>query len=138
MTAYIPHKDTLLILSKIQKSIITAYNAGKTQDNFIYPEYPLFAFAKEASQSENKKISGCSILFPEAENNELYFPFILTHEDGSKETLQIKFAKSNSSIKKAPEINSGAFPMQVRIFRKARAVIEYNSWQIFDEKWLKL
>lgn len=143
MTAYIPHKDTLFLLSQMQKNIIQTHN-NKHPENFLFPQYPMFAFYDEKKNAEcteiakYKKIESASILLPKAENCEIYFPFVLKYTDGTQDNMKIIFATTKQPIKKAPEINSDAFPLQLRIFRKARAVIEYNSWQIFDDKWVKL
>lgn len=138
MTAYIPHKDILLRLSQMQKNIIFTYNRKKTPLEFLFPQYPLFAFTPEPENIVNKKLESCSILAPKLEDCQLYFPFVLKYADGSHDNLQIVFATSKQPIKKAPEINSDAFPLQLRVFRKARAVLECNSWQIFDDKWVKV
>ena len=168
MTAYIPHKDTLFLLAQMQKNIIRAHN-DKQPEDFLFPQYPLFAFhddaeiAKCTKDEKGKGLESAGILSPKADGCEMYFPLVLKYADGTQDNLRIIFATSKQpirlvkarfaqgldsavfgfhnykpEIKKAPEFNSDAFPLQLRIFRKARAVLECNSWQIFDEKWVKL
>lgn len=137
MTAYILHKDTALILANFQKQFISEYNKQKMPSEYMLPKYPLFAFLEE-KDSINNKIKNCTILFPQAESKEVFFPFMIEYQDGTKEALKIIFATSKEEIKKTPDIKSDVFPMPIHIFRKADAILENNSWQIFNDKWYKI
>ena len=147
MTAYIPHKDMLLALSKMQRSIIRACNKETLPESFLIPQYPHFAFDKEKESTENKNPCSCRVLFPETDGMQVYFPFVLEYADGTQRKMKIIIATLSKivsretlydKIKNAPEIDADAFPLKLRIFRKAQALVECNSWQIFNDKWFKL
>lgn len=142
MTAYLPHKDTAIVLADIQKQYIYAYNKDRPLSEHLFPRYPLFAFA----QKEKKEtICSCIIKKPAAEGSEVFFPFILTYSDGTEECLRIIFASlgmegsSNLSKESAPDSTfKTTFPIRVSTVRQAEVEMTKNRWEVFSDRWYKI
>lgn len=140
MNALIPNKDTVHLLSELQKKIINGFNTQTTsEESFLFPQYPLAAFFDEINDSSFKAES-CTIFFPETENEFLYFPVEVCCPDS---TMNLKIIFARTAERKPAEILSideeikKAFPIRERSFKTAAVILENNSWQIFDEKWHK-
>ena len=134
MKAIVAHQDTLFFLAGIQKKIISLLE----KETLVYPQYPLYAFTEETIP---RKIISCTIGFPKAERELAVFPLIL-EGNGTKLNLAIPFArtagKTDMPTFMLPEEIKNAFPKKERIFRTATAIIKENSWQLFDDKWIKI
>lgn len=134
--ALIPHKDTLLILSQLQKQIIATANNGSS---LFVPLFPLWAFITNDHPSFTN-CSSCTINPPQADDHDLFFPVTLSH-DGNTMVLRINFATTDDVIKKTPDFSaiekSGAVPLTMRIFRLAAVTISNNGWTISKERWVK-
>ncbi len=141
MTVYIPHKDTLFLLARLQRSFIASYNQGLCREDYLFPQYPLYAFADDGQPSV--PAIACEILAPVAEKTQCFFPFELETADGTVEHFKIVFATGKSAIDglKASDtferLPEKLFPLHPRSWQRGRAVIENNSWQIFDTAWCK-
>ena len=153
MHALVPHKDTLFLLSQVQRSFISQYNTMLTQNTsepFAYPQFPLWCLYDDSLSSFEHDIASCTIESPAYENNEFYFPVHIFCNAPSNEqstslqkiTLRIVFAKTDAAIKKAPDFSlvekSDAFPLRQRVFRVGTATVENNGWSLSDDRWVKL
>lgn len=134
MNAIIPHKDTLFFLAGIQRNIISILN----REANVFPLYPLFAMT---DQDIPGGMTGCTIGLPETEWNKAYFPVEIEYADHCLK-LSIFFARTVDG-KEMPEFDlpqeiKNAFPKKERIFRTANAIFENNTWQIYDDRWIKI
>ena len=70
-----------------------------------------------------------------------YFPLELWNGDLKRE-YRINFAAIHCGTENAmPNMDDGfcsEFPLSVPCYKTGLAVIENNSWKIFDEKWFKI
>ena len=137
MFAIIPHKDCLFFLSNAAREIIRACNLLGTDGNAFSPLYPLWAFTETVPEN----ILSLSILPPEYDGKELYFPVKLCCLE-SDLNLRINFARKMSGTDKGrsmsvPDEILSKFPLVQRSFRQALVVMENNGWKVFDEKWHK-
>lgn len=142
MKAFIPHKDTLLQLARAQREYIDAFNARPATGVFLYPRYPLWAFAEELPE----EILGCAIRAPLPCDGGASFPVELESAEG-KTMLRIVFATAGDSpspatgvscpAAAAPAVRCVQFPLRPRVFRTGTALLQDNGWQLFDERWHK-
>ena len=142
MHAIIPHKDCLFFLSSAAGKIILSMNHQLGKSDFFVPVFPLWAF----TEAPVEKIRSFSVLSPESDGREIFFPLKLGSEKNNLR-LRIVFARrlskvepdSESELKSVPvppEI-IGKFPMAQRSFRESLVVLENNGWKIYDERWHK-
>ena len=138
MFAIIPHKDCLFFLSSAAREIIRAANHSLDFGVIFSPVFPLWAF----TESVPENILSLSVLPPQSENKELFFPLKIRGMD-SDLLLRIVFARrirnsacDEKSLKVPPEIRD-KLPLVQRTFRQALVVMENNGWKVYDEKWHK-
>lgn len=143
MFAFVPGKDALLFLAKIQKKIISNFNSNCSADFFAVPVFPLWAFFGFALP---EKIISCEFLEPVFKDEKFIFPVkIVFLKDGTENeiNLEVVFGKILGKIKNSLEfhLNSNeiknCFPYKIRVFKTGNVLIQNNSWQLFDEKWSK-
>lgn len=148
MKVIVPHKDTIFLLSKVQREFISAYNTT----SYAFPQYPLWCFLTpedEQQLSSATKITSLEIQAPAFEGTVFFFPVLIaiagdasTEGNVSLKTSRIVFAKTDDSIKKALDFSllekSDAFPLHPRVFRIGEASVENNGWSLTDDHWVKL
>ena len=71
MFAFVPGKDVLLFLAKIQKKIISVFNSNRPAKFFAAPVFPLWAFFDFAFP---EKIISCEFLEPVFKDEKFIFP----------------------------------------------------------------
>ena len=122
MFAFVPGKDVLLFLAKIQKKIISVFNSNRPAKIFAAPVFPLWAFFDFA------------------------FPVKIISLKDEKEkliNLEIVFGKILGEIKSSLEFHidsdeiKNCFPYKIRVFKIGNVLVQDNNWQLFDEKWCK-
>ena len=121
MFAFVPGKDVLLFLAKIQKKIISAFNSNRPAKFFAAPVFPLWAFFDFAFP---EKIISCEFL-EKLINLEIVFGKILGEIKSS-----LEFHLDSDEIK-------NCFPYKIRVFKIGNVLVQDNNWQLFDEKWCK-
>lgn len=134
MNALIPHKDTLLFLYKVQKEIIQQIEKEK----LIYPQFPLYCLQENEIPNE---IISFTIFKPKTKKEFAIFPIEIECKK-NKLNFFIVFAKTSDNSP-MPELTiskefEDAFPKKEHIFRIANIIHHENSWQIFDDKWVKI
>ncbi len=143
MFAFVPGKDALLFLAKIQKKIISAFNSNCSAEFFTSPVFPLWAFFDFALP---EKIISCEFLEPVFRDEKFIFPVkIIFLKDGTENTinLEVAFGKILGKIKSSFKLHldsdeiKNCFPYKIRVFKTGNVLIQNNSWQLFDEKWIK-
>ena len=82
-TVLVPHKDTLFLLSKAQKSIILEYNKTHQKENYLLPSYPLWGkLDEQVFKVQNKiKITDASLTGPFVEKTKAFFYFKVSTKD---------------------------------------------------------
>ena len=129
MFAFVPGKDVLLFLAKIQKKIISAFNSNRPAKFFAAPVFPLWAFFDFAFP---EKIISCEFLEP-----------VFKDEKEKLINLEIVFGKILGEIKSSLEFHldsdeiKNCFPYKIRVFKIGNVLVQDNNWQLFDEKWCK-
>ena len=135
--ALVPHRDAVLKLSRFSKKIIYSFNKENHPGNFAFPIFPLWSFADFFPDTVTK----AEILFPKSDGKNFYFPPELWNGDLKRE-YRINFAAIHCGTENAmPNMDDGfcsEFPLSVPCYKTGLAVIENNSWKIFDEKWFKI
>ena len=143
MFAFVPGKDALLFLAKIQKKIISAFNFNCSAEFFAAPVFPLWAFFDFALP---EKIISCEFLEPVFKDEKFIFPVkIIFSKDGTENeiNLEVVFGKILGKIKSSLEFHldsdeiKNCFPYKIRVFKTGNVLVQNNSWQLFDEKWIK-
>ncbi len=135
MEALIPNKDSLFDLLQIQKKILQQLQ-NINSDAIISPVYPLYAFA-EKIEGDILKVIIEKIDF-NSESKHLSFSLTVEYKD-KKEKLKIDFGKIVSENINEFSVNDIQFSaINLKILRLATVTFENNSWQVFDEKWIKL
>ena len=130
MFAFVPGKDVLLFLAKIQKKIISVFNSNRPAKFFAAPVFPLWAFFDFAFP---EKIISCEFLEPVFKDEKFIFPVKIISLKDEKEkliNLEIVFGKILDEIK-------NCFPYKIRVFKIGNVLVQDNNWQLFDEKWCK-
>ena len=93
MFAFVPGKDVLLFLAKIQKKIISVFNSNRPAKFFAAPVFPLWAFFDFAFP---EKIISCEFLEPVFKDEKFIFPVKIISLKDEKEkliNLEIVFGK---------------------------------------------
>ena len=143
MFAFVPGKDALLFLAKIQKKIISAFNSNCSAEFFAVPVFPLWAFFDFALP---EKIISCEFLEPILKDEKFIFPVkIIFLKDGTENEINLKvvFVKILGERKSSLEFHldsdeiKNCFPYKIRVFKTGNVLVQNNSWQLFDEKWGK-
>lgn len=135
MKALIPNKDSLFELIQIQKKILQQLQ-NNCPDAVISPVYPLYAFS-EKIEHEIKSVKIEKIVYGR-ECNTFSFAVKIQYEE-KIQNLKIDFGKTVTGKINEKSILDIDFPeMNLKIFRLATVIFENNSWQVFDEKWIKL
>ncbi|MDO5774479.1 MAG: hypothetical protein Q4P16_09230 [Spirochaetales bacterium] len=143
MFAFVPGKDALLFLAKIQKKIISIFNSNCSAEFFASPVFPLWAFFGFALP---EKIISCEFLEPILKDEKFIFPVkIVFLKDGTENTmdLEVVFGKILGERKSSLEFHldsdeiKNCFPYKIRVFKTGNVLVQNNSWQLFDEKWSK-
>ena len=143
MFAFVPGKDALLFLAKIQKKIISAFNSNCSAEFFAVPVFPLWAFFDFPFP---EKIISCEFLEPFFKDEKFIFPvkiIFLKDEIENTINLEVVFGKILGEIKSNLEFHldsdeiKNCFPYKIRIFKTGNVLVQNNSWQLFDEKWIK-
>lgn len=135
MEALIPNKDSLFDLLQIQKKILQQLQ-NKNPAAIISPVYPLYAFAEKIERDILKVIIE-KIDF-NSESKHLSFSLKVEYKD-KIEKLKIDFGKIVSGNINEFSVNDIQFSViNLKILRLATVTFENNSWQVFDEKWIKL
>ena len=143
MFAFVPGKDALLSLAKIQKKIISAFNSNCSEEFFAVPVFPLWAFF---DFSLPEKIISCEFLEPVFKDEKFIFPVkIIFLKDEIENTINLEavFGKILGKIKSSFKFHldsdeiKNCFPYKIRVFKTGNVLIQNNSWQLFDEKWIK-
>ena len=133
-------------MSKAARSFITScnYSLAKEGLSFLVPQFPLYAFADKLPASD---FVSCRIDMPQGDGRSFFFPVSLYPMEGWQEiSLKIVFAKMqeqteiHSVLENYPKDfeNMEKFPIYPRVFRTARIEFSGNSWEIWDERWIKL
>ncbi len=143
MFAFVPGKDVLLFLAKIQKKIISVFNSNRPAKFFAAPVFPLWAFFDFAFL---EKIISCEFLEPVFKDEKFIFPVKIISLKDEKEkliNLEIVFGKILGEIKSSLEFHldsdeiKNCFPYKIRVFKIGNVLVQDNNWQLFDEKWCK-
>lgn len=143
MFAFVPGKDALLFLAKIQKKIISNFNSNCSAEFFAVPVFPLWAFFDFALP---EKIISCEFLEPILKDEKFIFPVkIIFLKDGTENEINLKvvFGKILGERKSSLEFHldsdeiKNCFPYKIRVFKTGNVLVQNNSWQLFDEKWVK-
>ncbi|WP_294012941.1 hypothetical protein [uncultured Treponema sp.] len=143
MFAFVPGKDALLFLAKIQKKIISNFNSNCSAEFFAVPVFPLWAFFDFALP---EKIISCEFLEPILKDEKFIFPVkIIFLKDGTENEINLKvvFVKILGERKSSLEFHldsdeiKNCFPYKIRVFKTGNVLVQNNSWQLFDEKWGK-
>lgn len=143
MFAFVPGKDVLLFLAKIQKKIISVFNSNRPAKFFATPVFPLWAFFDFALP---EKIISCEFLEPILKDEKFIFPVkIIFLKDGTENEINLKvvFGKILGERKSSLEFHldsdeiKNCFPYKIRVFKTGNVLVQNNSWQLFDEKWVK-
>lgn len=143
MFAFVPGKDALLFLAKIQKKIISNFNSNRSAEFFAVPVFPLWAFFDFALP---EKIISCEFLEPILKDEKFIFPVkIIFLKDGTENEINLKvvFVKILGERKSSLEFHldsdeiKNCFPYKIRVFKTGNVLVQNNSWQLFDEKWGK-
>lgn len=143
MFAFVPGKDALLFLAKIQKKIISNFNSNCSAEFFAVPVFPLWAFFDFALP---EKIISCEFLEPILKDEKFIFPVkIIFLKDGTENEINLKvvFGKILGERKSSLEFHldsdeiKNCFPYKIRVFKTGNVLVQNNSWQLFDEKWGK-
>lgn len=143
MFAFVPGKDALLFLAKIQKKIISNFNSNCSAEFFAVPVFPLWAFFDFALP---EKIISCEFLEPILKDGKFIFPVkIIFLKDGTENeiNLEVVFGKILGERKSSLEFHldsdeiKNCFPYKIRVFKTGNVLVQNNSWQLFDEKWIK-
>ena len=143
MFAFVPGKDALLFLAKIQKKIISNFNSNCSAEFFAVPVFPLWAFFDFALP---EKIISCEFLEPILKDEKFIFPVkIIFLKDGTENEINLKvvFVKILGERKSSLEFHldsdeiKNCFPYKIRVFKTGNVLVQNNSWQLFDEKWVK-
>lgn len=156
MQALIPQKDTLFLLSQLQKGFLSKNNSlflSHNKQNSFFPQYPLWCFFDSSITRqffEKHEVLSCSIEFPECYDEDLFFPLTLTCCENSASDKRIVlngrivFAKRElTDEEKIPSVDfsyfekESVFPLKQRIFRIAEVDFSSNSWKIESECWEK-
>src|SRR5574344_981305 len=77
MKVIVPHKDTIFLLSKVQREFLSAYNTT----SYAFPQYPLWCFLTpedEQQLSSATKITSLEIQAPTFEGTVFFFPVLKT------------------------------------------------------------
>lgn len=135
MEALIPNKDSLFELIQLQKKILQRIQK-KNPEAVISPLFPLYAFSEKIERDilsvKIEKIDFCT------KDNVFSFSTKIEHEDCSQ-ILKIDFGKTVSGkINESSISEIDFFEMNLKIFRLATVIFENNTWQVLDEKWIKL
>ena len=143
MFAFVPGKDALLFLAKIQKKIISNFNSNCSAEFFAVPVFPLWALFDFALP---EKIISCEFLEPILKDEKFIFPVkIIFLKDGTENEINLKvvFVKILGERKSSLEFHldsdeiKNCFPYKIRVFKTGNVLVQNNSWQLFDEKWGK-
>lgn len=143
MFAFVPGKDALLFLAKIQKKIISNFNSNCSAEFFAVPVFPLWAFFDFAL---HEKITSCEFLEPILKDGKFIFPvkiIFLKDETKNEINLEVVFGKILGERKSSLEFHldsdeiKNCFPYKIRVFKTGNVLVQNNSWQLFDEKWIK-
>ncbi len=143
MFAFVPGKDALLFLAKIQKKIISVFNSNCSAEFFAAPVFPLWAFFDFPLP---EKIISCEFLEPVFKDEKFIFPvkiISLKDEIENEINLEIVFGKILGKRKGSLEFHldsdeiKNCFPYKIRVFKTGNVLVQNNSWQLFDEKWIK-
>lgn len=157
MYAVIPHRDTCSLLARVQKEVLEDFNCIRAQRcesgeapsaglPLACPLWPLWAFTEE--RLERSLIEGLEILPPRLEKGRAFFPVQLALKGAARPSLPLKIefgtilncgkADTMSAPPGTWDELARAFPRKERVFKIARAVLKNNSWEAFDEKWVRL
>ena len=143
MFAFVPGKDVLLFLAKKKKKIISVFNSNRPAKFFATPVFPLWAFFDFALP---EKIISCEFLEPILKDEKFIFPVkIIFLKDGTENEINLKvvFGKILGERKSSLEFHldsdeiKNCFPYKIRVFKTGNVLVQNNSWQLFDEKWVK-
>lgn len=136
MEALISNKDSLFELLQIQKKILQQLQ-NKNPDAIISPLFPLYAFSEKKIERNILNVIIEKIDF-NSENKHLSFSLKVEYKDKT-EKLKIDFGKIVSGNINESSVNDIHFSaINLKILRLATVTFENNSWQVFDEKWIKL
>ena len=77
--------------------------------------------------------------------NDLYFNLNTGNEEMSENEINLKvvFGKILGERKSSLEFHldsdeiKNCFPYKIRVFKTGNVLVQNNSWQLFDEKWVK-
>ena len=140
MQVFIPHKDTQVLLRKIQNKLIKMYN--NRDNNILIKTYPLWI--KGFSFSE----SIYSVIFESVikEDNAFFIQIKINESALYKIELASFYEKDScasttvTAATKRIEIDSMVvkLPLTVKSFMLGEATFENNSWQLFNSKWYKI
>ena len=135
-TVLVPHKDTLFLLSKAQKSIILEYNKTHQKENYLLPSYPLWGkLDEQVFKVQNKiKITDASLTGPFVEKTKAFFYFKVSTKD-KRYTFKILFAESKNNID-CELLKIKELPASPKSFRLGQAVFTNSTWELHDDIWI--
>ena len=141
--ALIPHRDIILKISRCSKKIIMDFNKDNSPEFKAFPVFPFWV----VSENLPDDMSRVSICRPVFDGTDFYFPVDIGSAQSESQDADFKiiFARirksgcgSNSPDAGSLLTNCGmTFPMSVPCYKTGTALIENNSWKLFDEKWHK-
>ena len=158
MKAIIPHKDTAFALGKVSKICLNVaksyFEAENLFDFYIFPKLPLWII--EENLPESSAIKALKIDAPIFCQNALFFPSSILLNDKAIFETRITFGTLCCTSGEAPKSErseyevSGlikktlsqkedfCFPLSQRVFRTGDIRFFNNSWEFYNEKWVKL
>lgn len=143
MFAVVPGKDALLFLAKVQKKCISSFNSVCFGRIIACPVFPLWAFFDFQLP---EKILSCEFCEPVLEGEKFIFPMrLISVEEENKRAinLEVAFGKILGDKKSSFQFHftfdkiENCFPYKIRVFKTGNVLLQNNSWQLFDEKWIK-
>ena len=153
MYALIPNKDTLSALSSFQKKYIAA---NSTQENILFPEYPLWAFS-ELPLTRMKFVS-CRLGAPEydAQTEKFFIPVVIKYTNPLNEVTKVS-CNNNSELQKQTlsltlrmyfasgkqedsfkTLSADFISSPQNVFQTAEVFKNKNSWKQINAKWIKI
>ncbi|MBQ2601052.1 MAG: hypothetical protein II584_01495 [Treponema sp.] len=137
----IPHRDVVLKIIRSSKKIIGDFNSENLPGCRAIPVFPLWSFAESFPEDvfevkvENPKLDGTTFYFP--------LVFCTEGKPDVRTEFRIVFARISGDPHgiapyTPPTETAVDFPLNVSCYRTGTAVIEDNSWKLFDEKWHKI
>ena len=146
------HKDTLFALSEFQKKQVIRLSEflSEFSDARIYPCYPLYIFFNdEKNLFDPKKLKTLTLqkIFYDENDSSINIGIHAEFSDNdcsslSKLISRVKIAEIKKSGPLTFTDKCPAFleipETKITVMQVSDAVIEKNSWQLFNSKWIKL